>query len=448
MTDNTTSNNVVSYKQDGIHDHAHDHSHVKEKKKRRWLTKTQSLIFMLFLTSTFFLVELIVGNITKSNALVADAFHMLSDVISLIIGLVAIRISKRTASARNTFGWVRAEILGSLINSVFLLALCFSIIIEAINRFIDPEPLEHVSLMLIVGGVGLFINLLGLLIFGMHGHEHGHSHGGHGHSHGSHGHSHSSADTNHHHEDDSSSDEEKEKPKGEINYASDVIVAVINEPKSGDINKIETNKQVKSKVKKRRSTKNMNIHGVFLHVLSDALGSIAVIISGLIVKYAPPQDDAHVRWKMYIDPALSLIITILITISTVPLLKQASLILLQTVPGHFNLSELAARVKSIEGVLDVHHFHVWSLNAERLVASAHLRVSRQDLSKENETIHEVKKLLHSNDIHATTLQLEYDGSKCEINYNFCESSECRKKQCCSGDQTDLLKSKNKNKNKH
>ena len=76
-----------------------------------------------------------VGYITHSMALVADSFHMLSDVIALLVALVSIRISPKEWS-KNTYGWARAEVVGALINSVFLLALCFSITVEAIQRFL------------------------------------------------------------------------------------------------------------------------------------------------------------------------------------------------------------------------------------------------------------------------------------------------------------------------
>ena len=80
-------------------------------------------------------MELVVGYLTNSMALVADSFHMLSDVIALVVALVSIRISPREWS-KNTYGWARAEVVGALINSVFLLALCFSITVEAIQRFL------------------------------------------------------------------------------------------------------------------------------------------------------------------------------------------------------------------------------------------------------------------------------------------------------------------------
>ena len=136
---------------------------------------------MMLLTSSFFLVEIVVGYVTNSMALVADSFHMLSDVASLIVGFLALRYSsmgKRTH--KYTFGYVRSEVLGALVNAVFLVALCFSIFVESMKRMVIPEEVENAMLVLIVGSVGLVVNIIGLFLF----HQHGHSHGGHGHSHG------------------------------------------------------------------------------------------------------------------------------------------------------------------------------------------------------------------------------------------------------------------------
>lgn len=67
--------------------------------------------------------------------------------------------------SKNTFGWARAEVLGALINAVFLIALCFSIIIESLKRIVDPENLHNPLLILVVGIVGLAINVIGLGLF-------------------------------------------------------------------------------------------------------------------------------------------------------------------------------------------------------------------------------------------------------------------------------------------
>uniref|UniRef100_A0A914VUY8 Solute carrier family 30 member 1 n=1 Tax=Plectus sambesii TaxID=2011161 RepID=A0A914VUY8_9BILA len=141
-------------------------------------SKSFRLSVMLGMTFGYFLVEIIVGYVNNSMALVADSFHMLSDVLALCIAFYCMKVAKRR-SQKNTFGWVRAEILGALVNAVFLLALCFSIFVEAIKRLLEPERIEDPLQILIVGSIGFVVNIIGIFMF--------HSHagmGGHGHSHG------------------------------------------------------------------------------------------------------------------------------------------------------------------------------------------------------------------------------------------------------------------------
>ena len=172
-------------------------------KRRIIRTKTCRLLVMLSLTFGYFVVELVVGNITNSVALVADAFHMLSDVISLVIAIVAVRIAKRRSDI-NTYGWVRAEVVGANINTVFLIALCLTIVFDAIRRYIVTEVIQNVNLLLIVGSIGLGINIIGLFLFqGFHGHSHGGSAHGHSHEKKSHGHSHDKKSHGHSHDEKS-----------------------------------------------------------------------------------------------------------------------------------------------------------------------------------------------------------------------------------------------------
>ena len=79
-------------------------------------------------------------------------------------------------SQKNTYGWARAEVVGALVNAVFLIALCFTIFVEALERLVGDEHIHNPDMMLIVGALGLVINIAGLFLF--HGHAHGHSHGG------------------------------------------------------------------------------------------------------------------------------------------------------------------------------------------------------------------------------------------------------------------------------
>lgn len=142
----------------------------KLKKYFKYLkTQRGSFLMMLCLTFSYFMVELIIGYKTNSMALVADSFHMLSDLLSLIIGFTSLVLSQRKEnSILLTYGWSRIEVIGAMANCVFLLSLCLSITTEAIQRIIFQETINEPKLILIVGGVGLLINILGILIFQSH----------------------------------------------------------------------------------------------------------------------------------------------------------------------------------------------------------------------------------------------------------------------------------------
>lgn len=132
----------------------------------RYSGKTCRLIFMLVLTTGFFAAELVSGYMGNSIALVSDSFNMLSDLISLCVGLSTGRIARRSRRGpRATYGYSRAEAVGALSNAVFLTALCFTIFVEAVLRLARPERIDDAQLVLIVGALGLAVNLVGLLVF-------------------------------------------------------------------------------------------------------------------------------------------------------------------------------------------------------------------------------------------------------------------------------------------
>ncbi|OBZ80002.1 Zinc homeostasis factor 1 [Grifola frondosa] len=162
------------------------------------MSRATRIIVLLIIDVIFFFVELIVGYAVGSLALVADSFHMLNDVMSLVVALYAIKLTNQThTDSRYSYGWHRAEILAALINGVFLLALCFSIFLEAVERFFSTpgqywcqheiaiiEILIHVvieisnpRLVVLVGSLGLASNIVGLFLFHEHGHDHGHKPG-------------------------------------------------------------------------------------------------------------------------------------------------------------------------------------------------------------------------------------------------------------------------------
>lgn len=154
-----------------------------------WGRNRGRLLCMLMLTFMFMVLEVVVSRVTSSLAMLSDSFHMLSDVLALVVALVAERFARRThATQKNTFGWIRAEVMGALVNAIFLTGLCFAILLEAIERFIEPHEMQQPLVVLGVGVAGLLVNVLGLCLFHHHSgfsqdHGHGHSHGGHGHGH-------------------------------------------------------------------------------------------------------------------------------------------------------------------------------------------------------------------------------------------------------------------------
>ncbi|EFR01633.1 hypothetical protein MGYG_04635 [Nannizzia gypsea CBS 118893] len=472
------------------------------------LTKSQRIIILLVIDTIFFFVELSVGYAVHSLALVADAFHMLNDVLSLCVGLWAVKVANEKSSKTYTYGWQRAETLGALINGVFLVALCLSIFLEAINRFVEPQTVEHPKLICIVGGLGLLSNILGLLLF------HDHSHGGHGHGH-SHGHGgedagelgysreiadpscltpaalpenngngngngvpsasatqHSrrhasisrvsresrrysgfrdaedisghpaslrqdviqaslfegepSADSESDREDTRHSEESRLLPNAAKATAPYAATTPARPRKTNDIHKEHHHAKAKDGDEPGHEQgshghshghghghghgHDLNMRGVFLHVLGDALGNIGVIVSALFIWLT------NYSWRYYADPAISLLITVIILFSAIPLCKAASRILLQAVPVGLSLDHIIEDIEQLPGIISCHHFHVWQLSDTKLVASLHIQVSF-DIKGEGSDRYmtlarHVRKCLHSYGIHSSTVQPEfYPGSE-------------------------------------
>ncbi|XP_037967891.1 zinc transporter 1 isoform X2 [Plutella xylostella] len=344
----------------------------------RFTGKKCRLLSMLWLTGSFFIVELLVGYITNSMALVADSFHMLSDVAALVVAFLSVKMSPKKWS-KNTFGWARAEVLGALVNAVFLVALCFSITVEAVKRFFNKEDIHDPKLLVAVGTLGLLLNIVGLFLFHEHGSSHGHSHGG-------------------------------VPPPANVRHLTELVNSNADMALGHNATDNEETdemmvppKAVKAPSKPPKPVSDpghMNMKGVFLHVLSDALGSLIVVASALVVWLT------NWRYKMYIDPALSIVLVILILISVWPLLRESSLILLQTVPTHIQVDAIQRRLlEKVDGVLAVHEFHVWQLAGDRIIASAHIRC--RNLSEYMKIAEKVKEFFHNEGIHSTTIQPEF-----------------------------------------
>jgi len=133
------------------HSHSDGHSHGAGANER-------SLLIALGLTTTFLVVEVVAGVLTQSLALISDAAHMFTDTAALAIALVAVRMGKRAADAKRTFGYHRFEILAAAFNAMLLFGVAVYIGLEAYHRWRSPPDVQSTG-MLVVALLGMAVNL-------------------------------------------------------------------------------------------------------------------------------------------------------------------------------------------------------------------------------------------------------------------------------------------------
>ncbi len=119
--------------------------------------RRRALLIALVANAAFLVVQIVAGLAADSLALLADSVHMLSDVAALLIALFALRLAVVPASARHTYGLVRAEVLSGLINAVMLVGASIVIVVEALGRLDTPREVDG-ALVMLVAAVGFLVN--------------------------------------------------------------------------------------------------------------------------------------------------------------------------------------------------------------------------------------------------------------------------------------------------
>lgn len=270
----------------------------------------RTLRIALFLTSLFFIVEVVGGLISGSLSLLGDAGHMFRDLVSLLITLSALRIAKKLPTRKKTFGYHRVEILAALFNGLMLIAVSIWIIWEAYERFLNPQSIKS-TVMLIVAVIGLIVN--SYVALRLHG------------------------------------------------------------------------------------SSDLNVRSAFLHVLTDTLASVAVIIASIWIFFTG---------KTIIDPVLSVIIAVFVLFSAFTILRDSVYILLEFSPRDIDLDELIEEVESIEDVEGIHDIHLWSLCSNINVMEAHIFTGISDMRKIENIKRKIKKELEKYNIKHSTLEFE------------------------------------------
>ncbi len=252
------------------HQHeSHDHSH--EVSERR-------LAVVFVITLTYMVIEVVGGIMFNSLALLADGGHMLSDVMALGLSWVAIRIGRRSATDRHTFGFRRYEILAALLNGLALWLIVAFIFYEAIGRFSAPQPVVGEG-MLLVAGIGLAVNIL--------------------------------------------------------------MAALLFSSRES----------------------NLNLKGAFLHIVSDAAGSVGAIVAAVVILYTG---------RYWVDPLVSVLVGVLILYSSWSLIRESVHVLAEGTPENFNLTEIEQAMLTQDGVCCIHDLHVWTISGDNPTLTAHV----------------------------------------------------------------------------
>lgn len=273
----------------------------------------------IFLNASFTAIEFIVGVKNNSLALIADATHNLSDVASLIISLIGLKLMQKAATKLYTYGYKKASVLASLINAVLLIVVVVNITKEAIERFETPPK--------VTGNIIIYTALIGVVI-------------------------------------------------------NSVSAFLFYKGQKDDI----------------------NIKGAFLHLLVDALVSVGVVVSGIIISYT--------GWNI-VDPIISLIIAIVILVTTWGLLKESIRLTLDGVPKGIDITKINEIVLKNKAIKSVHHTHIWALSTNTNAMTTHL-VLAQDYSLTEISMlkKNIKHDLEHENISHVTLEVETENTEC------------------------------------
>ena len=276
---------------------------------------SRNLVLSIVLNIAITLSQIIGGIISGSLALISDAIHNFSDVVSLLLSFFAHKLSRKKASIQQTFGFKRAEIIAAFINASTLIIVAFYLIYEAIHKFFNPEPIEA-SLVVWLALLGVIFNGVSVLLL------------------------------------------------------------------------------------QKDAKHNLNMRSAYVHLFTDMLASIAVLIGGLLMYWY--------QW-FWVDSVLTFAIAIYLIIVGLDLLKKSTQILMLFTPSNIDIKEIVREVNQIPGVGKLHHIHVWLLNEEELHLEAHLDCEKDiHMSEFNDLLHQIEEVLYKKfNINHVNIQPEF-----------------------------------------
>lgn len=277
--------------------------------------KGKNLVLSILLNVIITIAQIVGGIISGSLALISDALHNFSDVLSLVFSLVAHKLSRKKASIENTFGYKRAELIAAFVNASTLVIVACILIYGAVERFFNPHAIES-NLVIWLAILGIVVNGLSVLFL------------------------------------------------------------------------------------KKDAEHNINMKSAYLHLLTDMLASVAVLVGGILMKLY--------GW-FWVDSVMTILIAVYLIIVGAKLLLTSTKMLMLFTPDNINIKEIVREVHKIKGVRKLHHIHVWHLNDEELHLEAHLDCSEDiTMSEFNILLDKVEQVLFKKfHINHINIQPEY-----------------------------------------
>lgn len=269
------------------------------------MTKETKLLFIILFNLVIVFSEAIFGLISNSFFLIADALHNAGDVIAIIISYIALRLGSQATTFKYTFGFLRAEMMAAFVNTLFLFVTMIYMMYEASLRFMSPQVIEPIY-MIVVGFIAVLANgLSAYILFNMQVSVH---------SHGSHSHN-----------------------KDETQYEEDA-----------------------------------NIKSAYLHMLSDALISIGVILAGIFIYFFQ---------IYYIDSILTILASLYILKHSYPLLKKSFFSLMDINITNISQEELEKIIlNSNENIIKYHDLHIHKPSSKHNFISFHISLKNDNIS--------------------------------------------------------------------
>ena len=284
---------------------SHSHSHQEVNNYNR------SFTIGIALNVIFVIIEISYGLVADSLALIADAGHNLSDVLSLMLAWGAYYLSKKHPTRKRTYGLRKVTIMASLLSAVLLLVALGGIAWESVVRLSSPQPVNGM-IIIVVAGIGVVINTVTALLF------------------------------------------------------------------------VKGQKQ------------DLNIRAAYLHMAADAAISLGVVIAGVAIMLT--------GW-LWLDPAISLFIVIVILLATWGLLRDSINLSIDAVPQGIDVNEVKAYLLSLSNVTDLHDLHIWALSTTENALTVHLVTT--DALIYNHVTQEIQEYLnHHFNISHSTIQIE------------------------------------------